>query len=98
MLVNVMNLKRVVSVVHVYSHDRFVNEVTVNSVGSPALVPLDSGKLKAVLNEEEGFHQIGPEDVCADMFVLSVTVAFATKLERVKKLLSYINLITIFAR
>ncbi|XP_050974099.1 centrosomal protein of 120 kDa [Labeo rohita] len=50
--------------------------------GSPALVPLDSGKLKAVLNEEEGFHQIGPEDVCADMFVLSVTVAFATKLER----------------
>ncbi|KAF4110425.1 centrosomal protein of 120 kDa [Onychostoma macrolepis] len=50
--------------------------------GSPALVPLDSGKLKAVLNEEEGFHQIGPEDVCSDMFVLSVTVAFATKLEQ----------------
>ncbi|KAK2899236.1 hypothetical protein Q8A67_010654 [Cirrhinus molitorella] len=50
--------------------------------GSPTLVPLDSGKLTAVLNEEEGFHQIGPEDVCADMFVLSVTVAFATKLEQ----------------
>ncbi|XP_043103827.1 centrosomal protein of 120 kDa isoform X2 [Puntigrus tetrazona] len=50
--------------------------------GSPTLVPLDSGKLKAVLNEEEGFHQIGPEDVCSDMFVLSVTVAFATKLEQ----------------
>ncbi|KAL0187458.1 hypothetical protein M9458_019128, partial [Cirrhinus mrigala] len=55
---------------------------SLNSVGSPALIPLDSGKLRAVLNEEEGFHQIGPEDVCADMFVLSVTVAFATKLEQ----------------
>uniref|UniRef100_A0A673HLT8 Centrosomal protein 120 n=1 Tax=Sinocyclocheilus rhinocerous TaxID=307959 RepID=A0A673HLT8_9TELE len=50
--------------------------------GSPALVPLGSDELRAVLNEEEGFHQIGPEDVCADMFVLSVTVAFATKLEQ----------------
>uniref|UniRef100_A0A672K1S9 Centrosomal protein of 120 kDa n=1 Tax=Sinocyclocheilus grahami TaxID=75366 RepID=A0A672K1S9_SINGR len=50
--------------------------------GSPALVPLDSGELRPVLNEEEGFHQIGPEDVCADMFVLSVTVAFAAKLEQ----------------
>ncbi|XP_016353863.1 centrosomal protein of 120 kDa-like [Sinocyclocheilus anshuiensis] len=29
-----------------------------------------------------GFHQIGPEDVCTNMFVLSVTVAFATKLEQ----------------
>ncbi len=53
------------------------------TLGSPALVPLDAGKLRAVLNEDEGFHQIGPEDVCADMFVLSVTVAFATKLEQV---------------
>ncbi|XP_051950494.1 centrosomal protein of 120 kDa-like [Xyrauchen texanus] len=50
--------------------------------GSPVLVPLDSGNLKAVLNEEEGFHQIGPVDLCTDMFVLSVTVAFATKLEQ----------------
>ncbi|XP_073676007.1 centrosomal protein of 120 kDa-like [Garra rufa] len=50
--------------------------------GSPTLVPLESGKLRAVLNEEEGFHQIGPEDVCVDTFVLSVTVAFATKLEQ----------------
>uniref|UniRef100_A0A9J8CVC8 Centrosomal protein of 120 kDa n=1 Tax=Cyprinus carpio carpio TaxID=630221 RepID=A0A9J8CVC8_CYPCA len=50
--------------------------------GSPALVPLESEKLRPVLNEEEGFHQIGPEDVCVDMFVLSVTVAFATKLEQ----------------
>ncbi|XP_077073658.1 centrosomal protein of 120 kDa isoform X2 [Siphateles boraxobius] len=50
--------------------------------GSPALVPLEAAKLTAVLNEEEAFHQIGPEDLCADMFVLSVTVAFATKLEQ----------------
>lgn len=50
--------------------------------GSPALLPLDAEKLRAVLNEEEGFHQIGPADVCAEMFVLSVTVAFATKLEQ----------------
>ncbi|XP_051963834.1 centrosomal protein of 120 kDa-like [Xyrauchen texanus] len=50
--------------------------------GSPALLPLDSANLKAVLNEDEGFHQIGPADLCTDMFVLSVTVAFATKLEQ----------------
>ncbi|ROL53709.1 Centrosomal protein of 120 kDa [Anabarilius grahami] len=50
--------------------------------GSPALVPLEAAKLGAVLNEEEGFHQIGPEDLCTDIFVLSVTVAFATKLEQ----------------
>ncbi|XP_067270694.1 centrosomal protein of 120 kDa isoform X2 [Pseudorasbora parva] len=50
--------------------------------GSPALVPLEASKLRAVLNEEEGFHQIGPEEICADVFVLSVTVAFATKLEQ----------------
>ncbi|XP_026072887.1 centrosomal protein of 120 kDa-like isoform X1 [Carassius auratus] len=50
--------------------------------GSPALVPLDSDKLRPLLNEEEGFHQIGPEDVCAEMFVLSVTLAFASKLEQ----------------
>ncbi|XP_067249530.1 centrosomal protein of 120 kDa isoform X1 [Chanodichthys erythropterus] len=50
--------------------------------GSPALVPLEAAKLRAVLNEEDGFHQIGPEDLCRDIFVLSVTVAFATKLEQ----------------
>ncbi|XP_056097883.1 centrosomal protein of 120 kDa [Rhinichthys klamathensis goyatoka] len=50
--------------------------------GSPALAPLEAAKLTAVLNEEEAFHQIGPDDLCADMFVLSVTVAFATKLEQ----------------
>lgn len=50
--------------------------------GSPARLPLDAGQLKAVLNSDEGYHQIGPEDLCPDMFVLSVTVAFATRLEQ----------------
>ncbi|TRY64828.1 hypothetical protein DNTS_004421 [Danionella cerebrum] len=49
--------------------------------GSPALA-LDAVGLRVLLNEDEGFHQIGPEDVCTDMFVLSVTLAFATKLEQ----------------
>nr|XP_055024732.1 centrosomal protein of 120 kDa [Misgurnus anguillicaudatus] len=49
---------------------------------SPARLPLDTGELRAVLNADEGYHQIGPEDLCADMFVLSVTVAFATRLEQ----------------
>ncbi|KAK7145416.1 hypothetical protein R3I93_013214 [Phoxinus phoxinus] len=50
--------------------------------GSPAPAPPEAAKLTAVLNEEEAFHQIGPADLCADVFVLSVTVAFATKLEQ----------------
>ncbi|XP_076859626.1 centrosomal protein of 120 kDa [Brachyhypopomus gauderio] len=50
--------------------------------GSPILAKLESVKLEAVLNEDEGYHQIGPADLCKDMFVLSVTVAFATKLEQ----------------
>uniref|UniRef100_A0AAY4D0E6 Centrosomal protein of 120 kDa n=1 Tax=Denticeps clupeoides TaxID=299321 RepID=A0AAY4D0E6_9TELE len=44
--------------------------------------PVPHGKLKAFLNEEEGYHQIGPADSCTDLFVLSVTVAFAAKLEQ----------------
>ncbi|XP_027023076.1 centrosomal protein of 120 kDa isoform X1 [Tachysurus fulvidraco] len=48
--------------------------------GSP--IKLESMKLEAILNEDEGYHQIGPADVCKDLFVLSVTVAFATRLEQ----------------
>nr|XP_028604443.1 LOW QUALITY PROTEIN: centrosomal protein of 120 kDa [Podarcis muralis] len=43
---------------------------------------LDPKNLAAVLNEEEGYHQIGPAEYCRDYFVLSVTVAFATQLEQ----------------
>ncbi|XP_030642668.1 centrosomal protein of 120 kDa isoform X1 [Chanos chanos] len=50
--------------------------------GSPVLSALGSGKLEAVLNEDEGYHQIGPAEQCTDMFVLSITVAFATRLEQ----------------
>lgn len=39
-------------------------------------------KLQLVLNEEEGYHQLGPADSCTDLYVLSVTVACASKLEQ----------------
>ncbi|XP_019721497.1 LOW QUALITY PROTEIN: centrosomal protein of 120 kDa [Hippocampus comes] len=47
----------------------------------PAPQPLPD-KLEAVLVPERGYHQVGPDDVASDMFVLSVTVAFAAKLEQ----------------
>ncbi|KAL7988832.1 hypothetical protein Chor_007751 [Crotalus horridus] len=43
---------------------------------------LDPKSLVPVLNEEEGYHQIGPAEYCRDYFVLSVTIAFATQLEQ----------------
>ncbi|XP_077200532.1 centrosomal protein of 120 kDa isoform X2 [Paroedura picta] len=43
---------------------------------------LDSKNLVAVLNKEEGYHQIGPAEYCRDYFILSVTIAFATQLEQ----------------
>ncbi|CAH2296100.1 centrosomal of 120 kDa isoform X1 [Pelobates cultripes] len=43
---------------------------------------IDPKSLVAILNETEGYHQIGPADYCRDYFVLSVTVAFATQLEQ----------------
>ncbi|NXF52305.1 CE120 protein, partial [Oceanites oceanicus] len=48
-----------------------------------ALLPgLDPKNILPVLNEEEGYHQIGPAEYCRDYFVLSVTIAFATQLEQ----------------
>ncbi|KFV91510.1 Centrosomal protein of 120 kDa, partial [Fulmarus glacialis] len=50
---------------------------------APALLSgLDPKSIVPVLNEEEGYHQIGPAEYCRDYFVLSVTVAFATQLEQ----------------
>ncbi|XP_056659932.1 centrosomal protein of 120 kDa isoform X2 [Monodelphis domestica] len=43
---------------------------------------VDPKKIVAVLNEEEGYHQIGPAEHCRDFFVMSVTIAFATQLEQ----------------
>ncbi|XP_057709140.1 centrosomal protein of 120 kDa isoform X2 [Corythoichthys intestinalis] len=40
-----------------------------------------SENLVAVLVPEHGYYQVGPEEDATAMFVLSVTVAFATKLE-----------------
>ncbi|XP_061874903.1 centrosomal protein of 120 kDa isoform X4 [Colius striatus] len=44
---------------------------------------LDPKSIVPVLNEEEGYHQIGPVEYCRDYFVLSVTIAFATQLEQI---------------
>uniref|UniRef100_A0A3B3QZE7 Centrosomal protein 120 n=1 Tax=Paramormyrops kingsleyae TaxID=1676925 RepID=A0A3B3QZE7_9TELE len=44
--------------------------------------PPRQGGLEPVLKEDEGYHQIGAADGSGDHFVLSVTVAFATRLEQ----------------
>jgi centrosomal protein CEP120 len=49
-----------------------------------SLSGLDPKDIVAVLNEEGGYHQIGPAEYCTDSFVLSVTIAFATQLEQVR--------------
>ncbi|KFQ91157.1 Centrosomal protein of 120 kDa, partial [Nipponia nippon] len=49
---------------------------------STFLSGLDPKSIVPVLNEEEGYHQIGPAEYCRDYFVLSVTIAFATQLEQ----------------
>ncbi|KAM4810471.1 centrosomal protein of 120 kDa [Rhinophrynus dorsalis] len=43
---------------------------------------IEPKSLIPILNESEGYHQIGPAEYCRDYFVLSVTVAFATQLEQ----------------
>ncbi|CAN0333867.1 unnamed protein product [Bubo scandiacus] len=43
---------------------------------------LDLKSIVPILNEKEGYHQIGPAEYCRDYFVLSVTIAFATQLEQ----------------
>lgn len=53
------------------------------SLGSPAVIELLPEKMEAVLIPDQGYHQIGPADHCSDMFILSVTLAFANKLEQV---------------
>ncbi|XP_006886061.1 PREDICTED: centrosomal protein of 120 kDa [Elephantulus edwardii] len=46
------------------------------------LFGFDPKDIVAVLNEEGGFHQIGPEEYCTESFIMSVTIAFATQLEQ----------------
>ncbi|XP_038845903.1 centrosomal protein of 120 kDa isoform X1 [Salvelinus namaycush] len=64
------------------SLERFKAKKAPPRQGSPVLRNLLPEKLEAVLKEDEGYHQIGHQDYCTDLFVLSVTVAFATKLEQ----------------
>uniref|UniRef100_H3CFR0 Centrosomal protein 120 n=1 Tax=Tetraodon nigroviridis TaxID=99883 RepID=H3CFR0_TETNG len=64
------------------SPDRFKARKAPPRQGSPAVIELLPEKLEAVLIPDQGYHQIGPADHCSDMFVLSVTLAFATKLEQ----------------
>ncbi|XP_029402898.1 centrosomal protein of 120 kDa [Mus pahari] len=47
-----------------------------------SLSGVDPKDIVAVLNEEGGYHQIGPAEHCTDPFILSVTIAFATQLEQ----------------
>ncbi|OXB62419.1 hypothetical protein ASZ78_014020 [Callipepla squamata] len=49
---------------------------------SALLSRLDPKNIVPILNEEEGYHQIGPAAYCRDYFVLSVTIAFASQLEQ----------------
>lgn len=50
-----------------------------------ALTPgeVDVSLLKPELNDVDGVFQLGPKDRCKDIFVLSVTVAFAGNLASV---------------
>ncbi|KAM7415551.1 hypothetical protein PAMA_017861 [Pampus argenteus] len=64
------------------SPDRFKAKKAPPRQGSPAVTELLPDKLEAVLVPDQGYHQVGPAEHCTDMFVLSVTVAFATKLEQ----------------
>ncbi|MEQ2165069.1 hypothetical protein GOODEAATRI_013276 [Goodea atripinnis] len=56
--------------------------LTAEGSGSASVTDLLPDKLEAQLIQDQGYHQVGPADRCTDMFVLSVTVAFATKLEQ----------------
>ncbi|TKS78172.1 Centrosomal protein of 120 kDa [Collichthys lucidus] len=64
------------------SPDRFKAKKAPPRKGSPAVTDLLPENLEATLIPDQGYHQVGPADHCRDMFILSVTVAFATKLEQ----------------
>ncbi|XP_074527425.1 centrosomal protein of 120 kDa [Halichoeres trimaculatus] len=64
------------------SPERFRAKKAPPRQGSPSVTELLPEKLEASLVPDQGYHQVGPADLCTDMFVLSVTVAFATKLEQ----------------
>ncbi|KAK1345025.1 hypothetical protein QTO34_013729 [Cnephaeus nilssonii] len=75
-------------------YTRFKSEIQISiALETDSKAPVDSFKAKgaplemekdivAVLNEEGGYHQIGPAESCTDFFLMSVTIAFATQLEQ----------------
>ncbi|KAM3611764.1 uncharacterized protein V6R79_023822 [Siganus canaliculatus] len=64
------------------SPDRFKAKKAPPRQGSPTVTDLLPENIEAELIPDQGYHQVGPTDHCTDMFVLSVTVAFATNLEQ----------------
>ncbi|XP_051807134.1 centrosomal protein of 120 kDa [Acanthochromis polyacanthus] len=64
------------------SPDRFKAKKAPPRQGSSSVTDLLLDRLEAVLVPDQGYHQVGPADLCSEVFVLSVTVAFATKLEQ----------------
>ncbi|XP_047237996.1 centrosomal protein of 120 kDa isoform X1 [Girardinichthys multiradiatus] len=64
------------------SPEKFKAKKALPRQGSASVTDLLPDKLEAQLIQDQGYHQVGPADRCTDMFVLSVTVAFATKLEQ----------------
>ncbi|TNN44259.1 Centrosomal protein [Liparis tanakae] len=67
---------------HQPSPDRFRAKKAPPRHGPPAVSELLPDRLQASLVPDQGYHQVGPAELCCDMFFLSVTVAFATKLEQ----------------
>ncbi|XP_062942881.1 centrosomal protein of 120 kDa isoform X3 [Cynocephalus volans] len=53
-----------------------------NKAVPASLSGLDPKDIVVVLNEEGGYHQIGPAECCTESFIMSVTIAFATQLEQ----------------
>ncbi|XP_038143058.1 centrosomal protein of 120 kDa [Cyprinodon tularosa] len=74
------------------SPDKFRAKKAPPRQGPASVSNLLPEKLQAQLVPDQGYHQVGPAERCSDMFILSVTVAFATKLEQLipstKKLLA----------
>jgi len=59
--------------------------VSISVIEDSLLKDKDAKLLKPVLNEDEGYYQLGPAKQCTDQFVLSVTIATATNLAQVYK-------------
>lgn len=50
---------------------------------------IDISQLKPELNDTDGVFQLGPVDRCKDIYVMSVTVAFASNLTSVSLILLF---------